>query len=58
MSDDFGNLTIKITADTKELDIDLDRTIKKLNKIKSLLAIIDLKKKAKDIMSYLKLVKK
>ena len=58
MSDDFGNLTIKITADTKELDADLDRVIKKLNKIKRLLAIIDLKKKVKDMLSYLKLGKK
>jgi len=50
-----GEVVIKLTAKTEELDIDLDRTIKKLKEIKRLLAIIDLKKKVGDLLSYLKL---
>ena len=51
----IGEMTIKLSVDTGELDVDLDRTIKKLKEIKRLLAIIDLKKKAKDLLSCLKL---
>jgi len=50
-----GEIVFKVSVETDELNIDLDRVIKKLKKIKRLFAIIDLKMKAKSLLAYLKL---
>ena len=54
----IGEMTIKLSVDTEEFDVDIDRTIKRLKEVKRLLNIIDLKKKAKGMLSYFSLNKK
>jgi poly-gamma-glutamate capsule biosynthesis protein CapA/YwtB (metallophosphatase superfamily) len=55
--DGIGELIVKLSVDKEQFDIDLDRIIKRLNKIKRLFNIIDLKKKVGDLISYLRIKK-
>ena len=54
----IGEIMVKLSVDKEQLNIDLDEIIKKLKKIKKLFFVLDLGKKAKDLLSYLKPGKK